>query len=191
MALESSDPAMGMSTVNGAAAMARRPWPQEAAARNRCRSRATWASGQAGHHERRCLSPWPWRPNVPLVGDEARRVGGGRRRRGRVRSRSRRRGGPRVPTALSTGSGPARLAGPGLGTARRARRPASRRGAVPGGTADRGEAAGAACQRSRSRLREQSVSPPPTRSATDRRWRAVMGVTLVAGVVNVLTNIRT
>ena len=92
--------------------MARRPWPQEAAARNRCRSRATWASGQAGHHERRCLSPWPWRPNVPLVGDEARRVGGGRRRRGRVRSRSRRRGGPRVPTALSTGSGPARLARP-------------------------------------------------------------------------------
>ena len=81
-------------------------------------------AARSGHHERRCLSPWPWRPNVPLVGDEARRVGGGRRRRGRVRSRSRRRGGPRVPTALSTGSGPARLAGPGLGTARRARRPA-------------------------------------------------------------------
>ena len=60
---------------------ARLPWHgghgrKEGAAR--CRSRATWASGQAGHPERRCLPPPPWRANVPLVGGEAQR--GWRRR---------------------------------------------------------------------------------------------------------------
>ena len=45
---------------------ARLPWygghgRRRRRARNRCRSRATWASGQAGHPERRCLSPRPWR----------------------------------------------------------------------------------------------------------------------------------
>ena len=156
---------LALAGADGASAMARRPWPQEAAARNRCRSRATWASGQAGHHERRCLSPWPWRPNVPLVGDEARRVlaeagvdaaasGVGRGGAGvrACRPRCRRAPGPRDLQAQGLGQPVAPVVPPA--------------GAEPCPEAppDRGEAAGAACQRSRSRLRGQSVSPPPPRS---------------------------
>ena len=48
--------------ADGSAAMARRPRRQDGAAW--CCSRATWASGQAGHPERWCLSPRPWRANV-------------------------------------------------------------------------------------------------------------------------------
>ena len=127
--------------------MARRPRPQEGAAR--CRSRATWASGQAGHPERRCL----------LVGGEAqrswrRRLWGGWSSQGSTR-----------PRALSTGSGsrePRRPAGGGLGTDSGSR-PSSRQPArkscppAPPIAARRW----AACRRSRSRLRGQSVIPPP------------------------------
>ena len=89
-----------------------------------CRSRATWASGRAGHPERRCLSPRPWRPNEPSV-DAAvsgvSRAGAGKsdgQARGRGRPRCRRR------------SGTARAATTCRPTAwdSRARRPASRRG---------------------------------------------------------------
>ena len=128
---------------------ARLPWHGGHGRRRRrrgdgCRSWATWASGQAGHPERRCLSPRPWRPNVPLVGGELNGAGGGgrgaagraRRGRGGVRSWPRRRGevrrsSPRPrPTALSSPLRPARAATTCRPTAwdSRARRPASRRG---------------------------------------------------------------
>ena len=129
---------------------ARLPWHGGHGRRRRrrgdgCRSRATWASGQAGHPERRCLSPRPWRPNVPLVGGELNGAGGGgrgaagraRRGRGGVTSWPRRRGeSPTVKPAaaadrvvVAAPACPSRddLQADGLGQSR-ARRPASRRG---------------------------------------------------------------
>ena len=131
--------------------MARRPRPQEGAAR--CRSRATWASGQAGHPERRCL----------LVGGEAqrswrRRLWGGWSSQASTR-----------PRALSTGSGsrePRRPAGGGLGTdsASRPSSPPAGAEVVPAGTADRGEALGGV-----------SAVTVPTAGAV--RESATMGIT--------------
>ena len=59
-------------------------------ARNRCRSRATWASGQAGHHERRCLSLRPRQESVAAARGSARadRVVGGLRARATCRPRA-------------------------------------------------------------------------------------------------------
>ena len=104
--------------------------------RRGARSRATWASGQAGHPERRCLSPRPWRANVR----------GWRRRlwngwSSQASTRPRRRG----------ESEPRRPAGGGLGTDS-ASRPSSRQPArkscppAPPVAAMRS----AACRRSRS-----------------------------------------
>ena len=79
---------------------------------------ATWASGQAGHHERRCLSLRPRQESVAAA-------------RGSL-------GQPVAPVVPPAGAEPCSAAPPS------------------------GEAAGAACQRSPSRLRGQSMSPPPT-----------------------------
>ena len=166
-----------------------------------CRSRATWASGQAGHPERRCLSPRPWRPNVPLVGGELNGAGGGgrgaagraRRGRGGVRSWPRRRGGsPTVKpaaglTALSSPLRPARgrddLQADGLGQSRPSARGAGAE-VVPAGTADRGDT-----------LSGVSVVTVPTAGAVRestirRRWRrsrerdgAIQRMSLVSSAV--------
>ena len=109
---------------------ARLPWHGGHGRRRRrrrgdgCRSRATWASGQAGHPERRCLSPRPWRPNEP--GMDAAVSGVGRAGAGKSDGQARGRGRPRCRRR----SGPARAATTCRPTAwdSRARRPASLRG---------------------------------------------------------------
>ena len=126
---------VGRWVADGAAAMARRPRPQEGAAR--CRSGTTWASGQAGHPERRCLPPRPWRANVLLVGGEAQR--GWRRRlwggwSSQASPRPRRRLARPAATTCRRRAWDRRRAAPVV--------PPAGAEVVPAGTADRGEVLG-------------------------------------------------
>ena len=140
------------SGADGASAMARRPRRQDGAAW--CCSRATWASGQAGHPERRCLSPRPWRANVRgwrrrLVepGDAAAAAS----RRAATTCRRRAWDGQRVSPVV----------------------PPAGAEVVPAGTADR-----ATCRRS-----HPHVDPPPADPAEQDLCRAADAVAYPAGDV--------
>ena len=119
-----------------------------------CCSRATWASGQAGHPERRCLSPRPWRANVRgwrrrLVepGDAAAAAS----RRAATTCRRRAWDGQRVSPVV----------------------PPAGAEVVPAGTADR-----ATCRRS-----HPHVDPPPADPAEQDLCRAADAVAYPAGDV--------
>ena len=132
----------------------RLPWhggPRPPAARNRCRARATRASGQGLVQS-----------GVGRLVEAKRRTAGNRRRRVRRPKPAAAR-----PTGLSTSSGPRGPRRPnkakGLGRTARASRPSSRpAGAevVPAGTADRRHALSGVGGHG-SRLRGQPVDPPP------------------------------
>ena len=163
--LGSRCPSLG---ADGAAAMARRPRPQDGAAW--CRSRVTW--GRAAR---------PVTPNVggcpPGRGGRTFGAGGGgcgaaagraKRRRGRgvAASPTAKPAAARRPSTLSTGSGsrePRRPAGGGLGTDRRVSPVVPPAGAevVPAGTADRRDALGGVSAVTVPDCGGQSVSPPP------------------------------
>ena len=116
------------------------------------------ASGQAGHPERRCLPPRPWRANVLLVGGEAQR--GWRRRlwggwSSQASPRPRRRLARPAATTCRRRAWDRRRAAPVV--------PPAGAEVVPAGTADRGEALGGAGGHGPD-CGGKSVSPPPPRS---------------------------
>ena len=122
--------------------MARRPRPQDGAAW--CRSRATWASGQAGHPERRCLSSRPvrgWRRR--LWGGWSSQASTRPRRRGESDGQARGRAAERVVDGLRLARAATTCKAEGLGrTGVSPVVPPAGAEVVPAGTADRGDALG-------------------------------------------------
>ena len=107
------------------------------------------ASRQAGHPERRCLSPRPWRANVR---GWRRRLWGGWSSQASPRPR-RRSGFARAATTCRRRARDGQRVSPVV--------PPAGAEVVPAGTADRGDALGGVVGGDGPRLRGQSVSPPP------------------------------